>query len=1104
MQQHLHIWNFNAYRGLVSVFFIIFFLPVVGFSQNSQLDYGQNLRSYTLSSPEVSSFEKYNLTGTQNYTGKVNISIPIYTAKSGNLEYPINLVYNSGGIKVDQLSSDVGLGWNLTNAVITRTINAGNDFDNTGLLSYQPDYNSYSATDKSKDMLVLKKSLGFFLSKEMSPENVVVRAFFDIDMIPDTYHFFGNGPKTDFFFSSISTPVEISPQGTKIETVIGNERLDTKRGNYWPGWTPSHDFITRDFFSIVITTNEGIRYTFSDCDFSLTQDLGGAELISPAQISAWHITKIEDLKTGRKIDFEYDTTSSNPNHPAGTAEAFDKKNAQRSFGYSTNVTPSSEQNFYNSEYQNPVARIDIRKKRLRKIISESTEIIFNYNNSGVSGEAPFVRNDIYMSDCVTQIYVRDKHLNPIKSFNFRYSYFVSDFNNGEFNPDGSLFNTTRYHRLKLLSFEENGKPKHKFSYEEGIKLPPVNSFSVDFLGYYNNSIDTECCLFYPSRTPQLYYYPNQFEKSLLPFPVSGATHTVIPGFFDRQANEYAKAWSLIKIEYPTGGAAQFSYEPNEFEIFGQSIKGGGIRIAEQKLDDGNGNERKINYLYQKPTGVSSGRLFSMPFFGFPTKGDFGLELSFAPDELSPPVLTYLAPNSNIEWQLYDKSNLNAEITSGSYVGYSRVVELETGNGRKEYKYTSSDLPSYENNIYRMNPKYLSAEFNQVFFGDLLHEYDQYGNPRLDEYGNPEYRFDSSSDWAISNSAIFSNLFTDNAYKRGKLLELNIYNEAGLPVKKTNVSYGENLSNTHVFHQGFVHLKTFPEYVNPYVQDYYREYSTRNMEAFMIIRKEIKISNFLPSSTTVTNFLNGISSTSTTSFSYNDFGLISETSASTSTGDYNVNKYYYVTDTGMAVEPFSSNILSNNMTGVVLKKERYRNSTKLSEDKTEYSVDASTNNLTLPKSLHKRKGEDTNGPLEKIVNYDRYDSSGNLLQYRMENGMTHCTIWGYFKTVPLAEVSNITYDQISANLISDAQLASNTSNNEFGLLAALAALRSQVVSSGGMISTYTYYPMVGVRTKTDVKGNKTTYSYDPFGRLLKVLDNDGNIISEYEYNYKPQN
>lgn len=47
------------------------------------------------------------------FRGKANINIPIYTIVVDDVSIPISLSYNTGGIKLNEVSSIVGLGWAL-------------------------------------------------------------------------------------------------------------------------------------------------------------------------------------------------------------------------------------------------------------------------------------------------------------------------------------------------------------------------------------------------------------------------------------------------------------------------------------------------------------------------------------------------------------------------------------------------------------------------------------------------------------------------------------------------------------------------------------------------------------------------------------------------------------------------------------------------------------------------------------------------------------------------------------------------------------------------------------------------------------------------------
>lgn len=107
----------------------------------------QELPNVTAHSPNVASLGQYGEYPVDFSTGVPKIEIPLYTIISGGLQLPITLSYHASGIKVDQESSFVGLGWTLNaGGVITRVIQDKVD-ENGALLGFStrgnslPDYN---------------------------------------------------------------------------------------------------------------------------------------------------------------------------------------------------------------------------------------------------------------------------------------------------------------------------------------------------------------------------------------------------------------------------------------------------------------------------------------------------------------------------------------------------------------------------------------------------------------------------------------------------------------------------------------------------------------------------------------------------------------------------------------------------------------------------------------------------------------------------------------------------------------------------------------------------------------------------------------------------
>ena len=64
-------------------------------------------------SPTVATLGKFGQIEMDYFNGLPNISVPIYTIKSGDISIPISLMYHASGVKPDQKSGWVGLNWSL-------------------------------------------------------------------------------------------------------------------------------------------------------------------------------------------------------------------------------------------------------------------------------------------------------------------------------------------------------------------------------------------------------------------------------------------------------------------------------------------------------------------------------------------------------------------------------------------------------------------------------------------------------------------------------------------------------------------------------------------------------------------------------------------------------------------------------------------------------------------------------------------------------------------------------------------------------------------------------------------------------------------------------
>ncbi|MGB3452762.1 MAG: RHS repeat domain-containing protein [Moheibacter sp.] len=164
----------------------------------------------------------------------------------------------------------------------------------------------------------------------------------------------------------------------------------------------------------------------------------------------------------------------------------------------------------------------------------------------------------------------------------------------------------------------------------------------------------------------------------------------------------------------------------------------------------------------------------------------------------------------------------------------------------------------------------------------------------------------------------------------------------------------------------------------------------------------------------------------------------------------------------------------------------------------YGQNQSTSNLLLPVELHTKKGFNSiniNNSDDRKLTYTKYDTGGNLLEYLTEDGSPVSLIWGYDSQYPIAKIEGVANTNLPSQKVTVLQNLSDS-----GQLSA-ESFYDLINSVDGMVTAYTYEPLVGVKTITQPNGTTAYYEYDDFGRLISVKDTDGNVLKEVQYNFK---
>jgi hypothetical protein len=404
-------------------------------------------------SPDVASLGEHGNIPLNMSTGTPNVSINLYNFVGKKLSLPITLSYASNGIKVDQIASNVGMGWAISaNWSINRVIRG------------KPDESSYATPDFPHPISTsTTEGLNYILNT----------ADGQINSEMDMYRFNIPGRSGGFVFDRSGEVVLLPFQNTKV----------IKGGTDSDGLT-----------SFIIVTPDGIKYYFGIggvIDQNRTRDMCSRSY-SQLSNTAWHLTKIEH-PSGEGILLEY--LPINYISVAGVTQTITTKGLGND-GQNDGTTrcPISE-----SEITCKKA-YDIEGWYLKSITNTyAGSLIFNYST----------RQDANTYR-IENIDLKGKNGSSISQYLFSYKYSTSNSLSNEFsNADASLKKRLFLSGVKQVA--GNLEKQWSFYYDDINGLPPRLSFAQDFFGYANGENNR---YFVPKYEPNLNLFKRGADREL--------------------------------------------------------------------------------------------------------------------------------------------------------------------------------------------------------------------------------------------------------------------------------------------------------------------------------------------------------------------------------------------------------------------------------------------------------------------------------------------------------------------------------------------------------------------------------------------------------------
>ena len=1103
-------------------------------------------------SPEAAAFKKYGEESVNEYTGTADISVPLYTIKSKDIEIPLVLRYDASGIKVEQEASWVGLGWNLMvggciNYVCAGALDQKMDCSSISTKTWTEyltnmktpnsngtQYFNYGKNNINTWMETVNHSFAFDspyrdqLSMDM--RNYLMwgygeRDFYSVNVLGKSFKFFIDPATLNYHI------IGEAGEGYKID--FGRDSYDQKGiGN------------PRDISEWTITDSNGYIYFFNNAD--VIHENGGHRYNS-----CWYLTEIQ-TPLGEKVKLTYTKC-------AGT----ERTRLTESYTIVSNSTSNTDAKYGSKGVYHPYIHYgSTTTSYLNEIKTSNQTITFSTTESNQCSGRKLDAITVKSNNTV------------IKTIKFTYGSFEYDKNIG-----GNLFpakNATAELRLKLNNIKEIASGETlttSFSYNS-LKLPSRSSCAQDYWGYYNGYNNLSTSSF------------GHNGHTMLPTPINFMTKNYnkelekIQGANRNSNGKYMQAAILDTIVYPTGGYTTYEYEPNTCVVTqSQSERPYDIDI-----------KKYFSYTPNVPAGVKT--VANDPLnFTLKESLDYSLDVYCDGDAINGSTISIIIVSINSGFTstqipvTYKSSNDPIKVKMGTLpAGNYQLIIGAPSEGNKGYGICCNLTGYYKSNT---SAKQTQNTFTKTVGGLRVKKISNYDNDKsLINYVTYNY----NDDKGVTTGKLLDVIETieDNSYTYYKS-EPNgwgpntVYSEHS--IWGWNITSGQSL------------FPAFYASCNPGIVGYTQvtkcKYNAKGDAMKYVITK---YENNEPKSMTYlnyyTSFANGkiisqetrdaskkIISKVVNEYHSHDLQSDDERDKWYSTNmvardmvviepgigyfdEYNIAgfkrfqvwKYPYILSRVDLTKTTTTEYCSDGKQIVRTKEYKYKNnneniqvaqidentswSKQIQRTKITYTSDGTDAASRSMKSLHRLNDVVENkvvlvengkeqGVSTQRTNYAEFKINGSkyylpdsyltsIGKYAPENraiytyddslnvssialdGMETVYLWSYKGQYPVAKIEGLTYAEvenaITKSTISEL-LRSQTPNST-----TVSSIRTKINAKGGYITTYTYKPLVGILSETQPNGNIIYYEYDSFGRLKNIKDYNKKIIKTYEYHY----
>jgi len=488
-------------------------------------------------SPSAAKIAQFQMSPPNLYTGAVSQSVPLHSFNFDGIPINLSLNYHSGGIRVAEEASWVGLGWAFNPiGIVSRTIKGYNDLSNNSFLK------------------------GHVYDEEIPDEIHIFDRYYNrlrdqkVDTEPDKFTYNLLGSSGEFILSKKEKTgtvlvIKLKKNGDKIEFDETNQTFTVTTPQGYKGFFNKKEYTT-------VVGSGGCGANQDGCDPSCIDPM---EIInySKRAITSWYLTAIVSPRN-HWLNFEYKHPNDVSNYVSETSPNY----SERGTFFTSSVAPDWDLKACNKTIFEHVY--------LSKITGSKLPFEINFTTEDRSDIAPLQDSFKPILQRGNPTLLPPQRLTGISVsgiggytlFNKNIQLIQSYFDGGGANV------STDYKRLKLDAVLIQDQ-KYEFEYLLEHDFPEKQSVKIDYWGFYNNQDKVLGFL-----------YPVSGNYSSIPW--GGGTLNSLIGFYmdeyfyyqteDRKANfNYGKIGLLSKVTFPTGGTSEFEYEGHQYKLSGNEV-----------------------------------------------------------------------------------------------------------------------------------------------------------------------------------------------------------------------------------------------------------------------------------------------------------------------------------------------------------------------------------------------------------------------------------------------------------------------------------------------------------------------------------------------------